>query len=93
MKIYDFNFCLELWIKSLEIEANSYEEALDKLTSMSFEDLISQGYIKDFDITFVDCKVEDDERLLHLYKLYKSEPTTLTEEELQELRDSYYYMD
>lgn len=65
MKTFDFNFILDLWIKSLEIDADSYEEAFEKLTSMSVNELISQGYIKDFEINSIDVDItsydEDDD--------------------------------
>lgn len=45
-----FDFVLEAWIDGVEVEADSYEEALRKLYAMDVEDLISEGYIKESDI-------------------------------------------
>jgi hypothetical protein len=53
MKI-TFDFNLEAWIKGVEIEADSYDEALEKLTRMSFEDLVRDGYAKDYSIDHID---------------------------------------
>lgn len=61
MKRFTFNFDLDAWVRGVEIEANSYEEALDELTSMDFDDIISEGYVKSFDINNVDYDLEDDE--------------------------------
>ena len=58
---YDFNFDLDVWVKSLEIEADSEEEALEKLRSYSIEDLILKGYIKDFDIRDLSYLVVEDD--------------------------------
>ena len=45
-----FDFSLDVWMQGVEIEADSYEEALRKLYAMDVEDLISEGYIKESDI-------------------------------------------
>lgn len=50
MPIYDFNFSLDAWVKSLEIEADSLEEAKEKLFEMPIEDLIDIAWVKDFSI-------------------------------------------
>lgn len=61
MPKYDFNFSLDVWVKSLEIEADSLEEAKEKLNKMTVEELIEEGYVKYFDIKDLDCSVEDNE--------------------------------
>ena len=50
MPTYTFEFDLDLWIEGVEIQACSKEEAFKKLRSMSAEDLIEKGYIKNFGI-------------------------------------------
>lgn len=50
MPLYDFNFSLDAWVKSLEIEADSLEEAKKELFEMCIEDLINKAWVKDFNI-------------------------------------------
>lgn len=61
MPTYIFDFNLSAWIQNVEIEADSYEEAVEKLSRMSAEDLIDEGYVKNTDITDLDYEVEDDD--------------------------------
>ena len=62
MKTYSFDFDLDVWVRCLEIPANSLEEAKEKLCEMSVADLIDYGYVKDFNIKDLDYEiVEDDE--------------------------------
>lgn len=60
-KKYTFDFNLEAWVAGVEIEADSYDEALDKLNTMTGEELLENGYIKQSEISSIDCDVEDDE--------------------------------
>ena len=53
--LFDFN--LNAWIKGVEIEADSYEDALAELHQMSFEDLIEAGYEKDFKLDDIDGSI------------------------------------
>lgn len=55
MKTFVFDFDLDAWIQDLEIEAENIDEAKEKLLNMSVEDLIENGYVKDFDIRQIDC--------------------------------------
>lgn len=62
MPTYVFDFNLSAWIQNVEIEADSYEDAVEKLNRMSAADLIDEGYIKNTDITDIDCEeVEHDD--------------------------------
>lgn len=61
MPRYTFDFDLDSWIQGVKIDAESYEEAKNKLCSMSFQDLIDEGYIKDFSIKDLDCEVEEED--------------------------------
>ena len=45
-----FNFNLEAWIQDVEIEADSIEEAENKLYRMTVEELIEAGYIHTSDL-------------------------------------------
>ena len=61
MPKYTFNFNLEAWVAGVEIEADSYEEALDELHKKTAEELLEEGYIKESDISSIDCDVEDND--------------------------------
>ncbi len=61
MPKYDFNFSLDAWVKSLEIEADSLEEAKEKLNEMSISDIVDEGFIKDFNIKDLDVTVDPDD--------------------------------
>lgn len=65
MKKFIFDFDLDAWVRSLEIMADSKDEALDELYSMSIEDLIDQGYVKYFDLKNVDVDIVDYEEGLY----------------------------
>ena len=43
----------------MEIEADSYEEALEKFKMMSFSDIALHGYAKDFEVSDVDVEYEE----------------------------------
>lgn len=53
--LFDFN--LSAWIKGVEIEADSYEDALVELHSMTFEELVEAGYEKDFKLDDIDGSI------------------------------------
>ena len=55
--VFDFN--LSAWIKGVEVEATSYEEALSKLHQMTFDELIETGFSKDFTIKDVDGSITE----------------------------------
>lgn len=55
--VFDFN--LSAWIKGVEVEATSYEEALSKLHQMTFDELIETGFSKDFTIADVDGSITE----------------------------------
>lgn len=52
-----FNFNLEAWIDGVEIEANSEEEARDKLYQMTFRELVEEGYDRNFITSEVEGEV------------------------------------
>lgn len=56
MPKYICDFDLDCWVQDIEIEANSKEEAKEKLLSMSVEELVEKGYIKDFSISDLDIE-------------------------------------
>lgn len=55
--VFDFN--LNAWIKGVEVEATSYEEALSKLHQLTFDEIIETGFSKDFDITDIDGEITE----------------------------------
>jgi len=55
-----FDFNLNAWIQNLEIEADSEEQAKEKLLSMSLEDMVEAGaYIKASDVDLVDTEITE----------------------------------
>ena len=50
--LFDFN--LNAWIKGIEVDADSYEDAVAKLHGMSFEELVELGYSKEFKLDDVE---------------------------------------
>ena len=56
-----FDFSLFAWIQNVEIEADDIEEAKEKLNKMSLEELVEEGYVKDFNIKDLDYSVEDND--------------------------------
>lgn len=54
---FKFNFSLDIWITDLEIEADSLDEAKEKLYQMSDEEKLEEGNDKESDITNLDYEV------------------------------------
>ena len=52
-----FNFNLEAWIEGVEIEADSEEEAREKLYRMNAQELIEAGYVNTSDVNDVEGEV------------------------------------
>ena len=77
-----FDFVLEVWMQGVEIEADSYEEALRKLYAMDVEDLISEGYIKESDIKQEDGEIVEKTVKVKAYDIdYDVEPEDVDENE------------
>lgn len=58
--IVEFDFNLEMWVRNLQIEANSIEEAEEKLHKMTLEELISEGAtIKQMDMTDITTEIKE----------------------------------
>ena len=55
--IVKFNFNLEAWIEGVEIEADSEEEAKEKLYRMNAQELIEAGYVNTSDVNDVEGEV------------------------------------
>ena len=55
--VVKFNFNLEAWIEGVEIEADSEEEAKEKLYRMNAQELIEAGYVNTSDVDDVEGEV------------------------------------
>jgi hypothetical protein len=55
--VFDFN--LNAWIKGVEVEATSYDEAIEKLHSLTFDEILETGFSKDFSIDDIDGTVTE----------------------------------
>lgn len=51
-----FDFDLDVWLRNVEVEANSLEEAQEKLYSMTIEEMLESGYVKDTYINDLDVE-------------------------------------
>lgn len=61
-KKFRVNFELDSWVRFLDIEADSAEEAKEILnTKMSFKEIIEEGYVADFEIKDLDIEEIDPE--------------------------------
>jgi hypothetical protein len=65
--ILDFN--LNAWIKGVEVEATSYEDAVTKLHQMSFDEILETGFSKDFTIDDVDGQVIEKQVKVKIYDI------------------------
>ena len=57
MKKYKLDFLLEAWVRNLEIEADSEEDAINKLHRMDIEEIIKKGYVDESDSKNIDVEV------------------------------------
>lgn len=65
--VLDFN--LSAWIKGVEVDATSYEDAVSKLCQMSFEEILETGFSKDFTISDVDGQVIEKQVKVKVYDI------------------------
>ena len=65
--VLDFN--LNAWIKGVEVEATSYEDAVSKLHQMSLEEILETGFSKDFTISDVDGQVVEKQVKVKVYDI------------------------
>lgn len=56
--VVNLNFNLEAWIKSLNIEADSEEDAIKKLMDMSLGEIIEEGAVVDSNLKITDIDTE-----------------------------------
>lgn len=58
--LVEFDFNLEMWVRNLQIEANSVEEAEAKMRKMTLEELIAEGAtVKQMEITDVTTEIKE----------------------------------
>lgn len=65
--VLDFN--LNAWIKGVEVEATSYEDAVAKLHQMSLDEILETGFSKDFTISDVDGQVVEKQVKVKVYDI------------------------
>jgi hypothetical protein len=64
-----FNFNLEAWIQDVEIEADSMEEAENKLYGMTVQELIEAGYVHTSDLDDVEGEIVEQDYKVKVYNI------------------------
>jgi hypothetical protein len=64
-----FNFNLQAWIQDVEIEADSMEEAENKLYGMTVEELIEAGYVHTSDLDDVEGEIVEQDYNVKVYNI------------------------
>lgn len=85
---YEFNFSVDDWLFT-EVDGKSYEDCKEQLLRMSLEELISAGYVKDFDIKDIDARLLEKTYNIKVtsidYDIEEEDlPEAMTKEELLE---------
>lgn len=73
-----FNFNLEAWIQDVEIEADSIEEAENKLYGMTVQELIEAGYVHTSDLDDVEGEIVEQDYKVKVYNI-EFEPEDILE--------------
>lgn len=68
---FRFDFVLEAWIRCLEVEASSEEEAMDIFNSMSITEMLEEGYVKDFELRSVDKDLIEETLRVRVFNIKK----------------------
>ena len=55
--VVNLNFNLEAWVKSLNIEATSREDAIKKLRNMTLAEIIEEGAVVDSNLKITDIDI------------------------------------
>lgn len=58
---FNFDFSVDAWIEGLSIEADSIEEAKEKLLKYSLEEILEEGYVKDYNLKDIDYIAKENE--------------------------------
>ena len=64
-----FDFVAEAWIRNLEIDADSLEEAEQELRSMSLKELEECGYVKSLELKEVESEVTQKTFVIKCYDI------------------------
>ena len=64
-----FNFNLEAWIQDVEIEADSMEEAENKLYGKTVQELIEAGYVHTSDLDDVEGEIVEQDYKVKVYNI------------------------
>ena len=60
--IVDLNFNLNAWIKHLKVEADSEQDAINKLKSMTLDEIFSEAYLdtySEFEVSDIDTTIDE----------------------------------
>lgn len=60
-KTFTVDLSIDAWVRNIQIEAETSDEAKEQLYGMTFEQLLETGYIKDFTISNIDITAENEE--------------------------------
>ena len=64
-----FDFNLNAWMRGVEVEADSYDEAVEKLYKMSLSDLLEKGYDDESDISDIDGEIVEKNLKVKAYDI------------------------
>lgn len=56
-----FDLNVDVWLRGIEVEGDDYDDAENNLYSMTFEELMENGYVRSFDITDCDSAIVEQE--------------------------------
>lgn len=64
-----FNFNLETWMRGVEVEAESYDKALEELYKMTLTELLENGYDDETSITDIDGDIIEKNVKVRVYDI------------------------
>ena len=67
--IVKFNINLEAWVEDLEVYGKDLEEAKEGLSKMTIEQLLEDGYVKQFEIKEIDYEFAEKEYTIQTYNI------------------------
>ena len=66
---FKFNFNLEVWVDGVEIDAKTYDEALEKLYQMTTQQYLEEGYDRNSTISDVEGEVVEKTQRVKVYDI------------------------